>query len=103
MRPENAHKAKRLDELSRSTYQDRNEDAPTDTKNEPSGEAMLIIADECVHPAEYRGILAPELRVRLDAMARDYARILTRIDRMADSAEDGGGADRAARRGKSAN
>lgn len=92
MRPENAHKAKRLDGLARSSYQDRDEDAPADTINAPSEEAVLIIADECVNPAAYRGILAPELRTRLDSMARDYARILTRIDRMAerdlDSSDD---------------
>lgn len=102
MRPENAHKAKRLDELSPLPSQEREEEATEDTANPPSEEAMLIIADECVSPAEYRGILAPELRTRLDAMARDYARILTRIDRMADR-EGAGNADRAAQRRKDAN
>jgi len=63
MRPENAHKAKRLDGLSQ---------------------------------------LAPELRARLDAMTRDYARILTRIDRMeALDADDGD--DVAGRRRKTSN
>lgn len=96
MRPENAHKAKGLDGLSRPSYPDREQDAPADTANASSEEAMLIIADECVNPAAYRGILAPELRTRLDAMARDYARILTRIDRIAegDAAEDAGAAAR---------
>ena len=99
MRPENAHKAKRLDGLSRSPHQDREEDAPEGASNASSEEAMLIIADECVNPAAYRGILAPELRARLDVMARDYARILTRIDRIAES-DAADGEDAATRRRK---
>lgn len=102
MCPENAHEDNELDGHSRSLHEVREKDAPADTANAPSEEAMLIIANECVSPADYRGILAPELRTRLDAMARDYARILTRIDRMVDrdSADD---KDRAAQRRNSAN
>jgi len=84
MRPENAHDAKGLDEHSRSPVEDREGDTSVDINDTPSEEAVLIVADECVNPAEYRGILSPELRTRLDAMTRDYARILTRIDRMVD-------------------
>ncbi len=102
MRPENAHKAKRLDGLSQAHYENQGEEKSADTGSEPSEEAVLIVADECVNPAAYRGILAPELRARLDAMTRDYARILTRIDRMeALDADDGD--DVAGRRRKTSN
>ena len=84
MRPENVHKAKRLSELSRSSYEDEGGGESVDNNATSSEEAVLVIADENVSLAEYRGILAPELRVRLDAMTRDYARILTRIDRLAE-------------------
>jgi len=91
MRSENAHKAKRLDGLARSSHEDRGEDVPATKNTTPSEEAMLIVADECINPAAYRGILSPELRSRLDAMTRDYARILTRIDRMAERRDEDDG------------
>jgi len=98
MRPENAHDAKGLDEHSRSPVEDREGDTSVDINDTPSEEAVLIVADECVNPAEYCGILSPELRTRLDAMTRDYARILTRIDRMVDrSAPDDANVSKARR------
>jgi len=94
MCPENVHKANRLGELSRSSYEGQDEDKSAESVKVSSEEAVLIVADENVSLAAYRGILAPELRARLDAMTRDYARILTRIDRMAD--RDTGDAENAA-------
>ena len=84
MSPEDVQNAKPLDGLSQAPSEDRDVDAPTKPENDSTENAMLIVADECINPAEYRGILTPELRVRLDSMTRDYARILTRIDRMID-------------------
>lgn len=84
MNPENVQKAKRLDERTRVPSEEPDTVAPANPENETLEKAVLIVADECVNPAEYRGILTPELRTRLDAMTRDYARILTRIDRMVD-------------------
>lgn len=50
-------------------------------------EAVLQMAANTVTPSSPGGILAPALRARLDAMDKDYADILTRIDQMAIQAD----------------
>lgn len=82
MRRENAHDAKAVTDLASPEVEGREASARAVDNDDIAEEAVLIVAQESVSPAEYRGILTPELRARLDAMTRDYARILTRIDRL---------------------
>lgn len=50
--------------------------------------AVLEIAADSVLQSEKRGVLEPALRVKLESMTQDYAKILARIDRIsADSNE----------------
>lgn len=91
MRRENAINANAVGQLASSDSEKSGFSDRVTSSDEVQPEAVLIVAEESVSPAEYRGILAPELRARLDAMTRDYAQILTRIDRLeALSAEDTG-------------
>jgi hypothetical protein len=46
-------------------------------------EAILRITADQVIETPKRGVLQPALRVMLEAMTQDYAKILTRIDQIA--------------------
>ncbi len=57
-------------------------------REETPQEAVLRAAADRLIETQKRGVLQPALRVMLDAMTQDYAKILTRIDRIAAEAED---------------
>ena len=82
MRREKAIEPKAVTGVASSDSEKRHASVQIEDSGIAPEEAVLIVAEESVSPAEYRGILTPELRLRLDAMTRDYARILTRIDRL---------------------
>ncbi len=46
-------------------------------------ETVLNLAVDSVLEAQNDGVLAPELRSKIEAMTQDYAKILARIDRLA--------------------
>lgn len=79
-------KAAAVADFAASVYRGTDADALLVVEGRSREEAVLEMAAECASPLRKRGILAPALRARLDAMDKDYADILTRIDEMAMSA-----------------
>jgi len=51
------------------------------------GQVFRVAADQVIE-TQTRGVLQPALRVMLDAMTQDYAKILTRIDQLATESKD---------------
>lgn len=76
-------KAAAVADFAASVYRGADADALVVADGRSREEAVLEMAAECAAPVRKRGILAPALRARLDAMDKDYAEILTRIDQMA--------------------
>ena len=83
MRSPKSHKINAMTELAATIYQSDDPSAEIAGVGEPREETILTVAPDDIIETQNRGILQPALRVMLDAMAQDYAKILTRIDRIA--------------------
>lgn len=87
MHPRKPHKLNVTADVAASMYR---RDAPCELSvgdDESREEAVLRITADHVIETPNRGVLQPALRVMLDAMTQDYAKILTRIDQIASESE----------------